>query len=624
MTETTTLDPEAPSRPSFVSGVGHRVRVVARAWTPVLVDMDGYNVVNAHNLGLLADLAYRGGWGQTLSRDGWAEDGSAAAVIADALRPLAERNASRAAVGDALTFAADPVLRRVEAPDALGLDTVRFFSSPGHSQAFGVASASHVVLGFRGSESPLSPGVVDWIRNANFLGVDYDWAGPGKVHKGFRDGFVAVRDQVNAFLSQFWAEGTPIFVCGHSLGGALATVAATYLRTRWRARVLLYTYASPHVGDAPFANHFSNDGDLVAHRHVLHSDIVPRLPPAELPTVASDLAQSVAGATALFVDANLDPWKHVGTLRYLEHIGDGAVVSRQLGTAAGPLPPPGAPPARSPDAMGWEMGAWGARATYSEVIGSVYGELQAQAQSATRAVGDAVGGALREATRRTREAIESDLHYGLDHMMGAYQEVLVHQLREAACDYLGLDAPSDVATQRHARWREAQAAAAAELADAEARERGAVAHARRLRSEAFAERNPLRQEPGTVAADNTAVVRLDPVIAPPRPPRPAQIHAPGGRVAPPPDVPPQRLSDLLAQREREEAAARAQRAAVLEAEAAEYERAAAAYGDAAADARQRRDEARRYAEGALREHGAVRGYDPIEGFREEIERHAAP
>ena len=567
------LDPEAPSGPSFVSGEAHRVRVVAKGWTPVLVDMDGYNVVNAHNLGLFADLAYRGGWGQSLTWGGWVEEQTSASAIADVIRPLTLRSATRESVTGTFSPDAEAVLQRVELTGVLDPETATFFSSPGHSQAYGVAARTHVVLGFRGSESPFSTGVVDWIRNADFAGVPYDWAGPGEIHRGFYEGFVAVREQVDTFLSRFWTEGTPVFICGHSLGGALATVAATYVRARWRARVILYTYASPHVGSRLFARHFSSDGDLVAHRHVLHSDIVPRLPPSEFewPRGLRDALDNVASAPALFVDADLDPWEHVGALRYLEHVAEGVVVSRQLGTPAGPLPPPGGDAPRSPAAIGWQMGAWGALATYAEVIESVYGELQSQA--------DRAAGAVRGLAQDVAEGAEATTHYGLDHMMGAYQEVLTYQLREAASAYLNLAPPPEALASAHAHWREAEARAQREADDADARERAALAEARRLRSDAYDARYPDHDRPPAMPIDNTAVVRPAPPVwvleGRPRAPDPPQIHAPGGRVTRPLEPRPTRLSDRVARYEQEQAALRERRARAFEREAATYEHAAA-------------------------------------------------
>ncbi len=64
---------------------------------------------------------------------------------------------------------------------------------------------------------------------------------------------------------------------GHSLGGAVATLAAAYLRAAGNA-VDLYTYGSPRVGNDAFANFVSAQAGLEIR--VTHlDDPVPRLPP---------------------------------------------------------------------------------------------------------------------------------------------------------------------------------------------------------------------------------------------------------------------------------------------------------------------------------------------------------
>ena len=180
----------------------------------------------------------------------------------------------------------------------------------------------------------------------------------------------------------------------------------------------------------------------------------------------------------------------------------------------------------------------------------------------------------------------------------------------------------------HAHWREAEARAQREADDADARERAALAEARRLRSDAYDARYPDHDRPPAMPIDNTAVVRPAPPVwvleGRPRAPDPPQIHAPGGRVTRPLEPRPTRLSDRVARYEQEQAALRERRARAFEREAATYEHAAAAYAAAAADARSRRDEARGHAECALEQHGAVAGYEPIEGFDEELQRHATP
>ncbi|WP_159396851.1 lipase family protein [Sorangium cellulosum] len=82
-----------------------------------------------------------------------------------------------------------------------------------------------------------------------------------------------------------------LYITGHSLGGALAVLAAALLYAQADAGVFgrdrrqvrswirgVYTYGQPMVGDAAFA---SMNGDLgkKLFRHVYRRDIVPRLPP---------------------------------------------------------------------------------------------------------------------------------------------------------------------------------------------------------------------------------------------------------------------------------------------------------------------------------------------------------
>jgi hypothetical protein len=68
-------------------------------------------------------------------------------------------------------------------------------------------------------------------------------------------------------------------VCGHSLGGALATllVADVAVNTPCRTPVG-YTYASPRTGDHLFAGSF-NASVPANYRIVNRQDLVPQLPP---------------------------------------------------------------------------------------------------------------------------------------------------------------------------------------------------------------------------------------------------------------------------------------------------------------------------------------------------------
>ena len=90
----------------------------------------------------------------------------------------------------------------------------------------------------------------------------------GKVHKGFLEAFSSVKDQVDRYLP--CAEGLPVFITGHSLGGALATLGAAHL-SGW-GLAACYTFGAPRVGNKAFAGSLQtpvyrvvNPGDPVPH-----------------------------------------------------------------------------------------------------------------------------------------------------------------------------------------------------------------------------------------------------------------------------------------------------------------------------------------------------------------------
>ena len=102
------------------------------------------------------------------------------------------------------------------------------------------------VVSFRGTENEQ-----DWKTNlrCSLTPVDSPQAegrvATGKVHQGFLEAFRSVRGQVDRYLP--CAVGLPVFITGHSLGGALATLGAAHL-SGW-GLAACYTFGAPRVGD---------------------------------------------------------------------------------------------------------------------------------------------------------------------------------------------------------------------------------------------------------------------------------------------------------------------------------------------------------------------------------------
>ena len=99
------------------------------------------------------------------------------------------------------------------------------------------------------------------------------------VHQGFFYAFDSILNDLRSFLSEL--SGVHILHCvGHSLGGALATLAADWIKgTRAAPRVNLYTFGSPRVGLPPFARSCTSRLNQSNIFRVYHkTDPVPMVP----------------------------------------------------------------------------------------------------------------------------------------------------------------------------------------------------------------------------------------------------------------------------------------------------------------------------------------------------------
>jgi len=74
-------------------------------------------------------------------------------------------------------------------------------------------------------------------------------------------------------LSQI--QNKKLYITGHSLGGAMATICASRMVARGIVVSGLYTFGSPRVGDAEFVAHLGT----THFRFVNNNDIVTKAPP---------------------------------------------------------------------------------------------------------------------------------------------------------------------------------------------------------------------------------------------------------------------------------------------------------------------------------------------------------
>jgi triacylglycerol lipase len=151
-----------------------------------------------------------------------------------------------------------------------GLRETRYFNA-GDTQGVMVRGEGFAALAFRGTL-----GYRDWLSDLDCLPVD--WRGEGKVHEGFKKQFDAVWDDVKEELGRI---DVPVFFAGHSLGAALATLAAAgCFFDGARAPAALYTFGSPRVGTTGFMHAFPRD--FLHCRVVNDRDVVPTVPPRQV------------------------------------------------------------------------------------------------------------------------------------------------------------------------------------------------------------------------------------------------------------------------------------------------------------------------------------------------------
>ena len=294
-----------------------------RAWSLVLHHQSEYSLANAYNLGLMSILAYSN---QPENERGSVKELFEQQCLDVSRTPRVWDN------GQAWPCLVSDVPFSDRYVIAEPLDTAKVVPPEGDTQLFYVISASQVLVAWRGTETS---GLADLITDTTFRPVKPeveakcepkvpcgDLTPVGSVHLGFRDAYEVVG---RVFTNDFWKtipEETfdkKLFICGHSLGGALGLIHAASLKAR---NPLLYTYGMPRT----FTFHAVQSlGEIRHFRHVNDADLVPRVPPeAALDNYLYDLygpvgtlmglSWSIRQATLGAVFKHEDPYSHHGEL----------------------------------------------------------------------------------------------------------------------------------------------------------------------------------------------------------------------------------------------------------------------------------------------------------------------
>ncbi len=128
----------------------------------------------------------------------------------------------------------------VDAAAALGFTTVHAWNVM-PAQAYLWTREGVAVLAYRGTEAS-SLNIRDLVSNSRF--GPNPWQGPGEANAGYARQFHAILS-VSRKIIRSVSSDTPLIITGHSMGGAIATLAAAWLSAQgWKATALV-PFGSP-------------------------------------------------------------------------------------------------------------------------------------------------------------------------------------------------------------------------------------------------------------------------------------------------------------------------------------------------------------------------------------------
>ena len=148
-------------------------------------------------------------------------------------------------------------------------------------------------VSFRGTSD-----IEDWVADIDAIPAGYlPIATFGQVHSGFQDVYQLIRGSIAAKLATATAGCDQILITGHSLGAALAVLAAPDISRNMPPNNIeprLITFGGPRVGLSDFAAAF--DAAIEScYRVVNFLDIVPYLPPTPYVHVGAQITVDSGG-----------------------------------------------------------------------------------------------------------------------------------------------------------------------------------------------------------------------------------------------------------------------------------------------------------------------------------------
>ena len=195
-------------------------------------------------------------------------------------------NALALAWASNLAYEDDNVVQQVTGQ--WGLQVSPTITGPRDIQAFVAGNSNCIIVVFRGTinekDGQFDPN--NWLVNLDAIQVPIDlvFHVSGRIHDGFATAFSTLWPGIQDAIQKLQTGAQSVWITGHSLGGALALIAAAARTFADRLPFNgLYTFGQPRVGDPEFCGNCDTHFGDQYFRFVNDEDIVTRVPPRIFP-----------------------------------------------------------------------------------------------------------------------------------------------------------------------------------------------------------------------------------------------------------------------------------------------------------------------------------------------------
>lgn len=236
-----------------------------RAWVLDLHNTQDYSLANGLNLGIMADLAYSDEQNSKLIEnffDKKCQDLSEIPQFAD-----------YPSFFHTLSIDVPFSQRYLKSKYLNTADCKPPEQSEGDTRFFYVECSKHIIVAWCGTDSLLN-GITDASFGPKKCPALLSQA--GNIHGGFLDAYNLAKDKFSVDFSSVRTilnKNKEFFVCGHSLGGALALIFSAEMKSY---NPILYTYGMPRTFTMSAIQGLTS---ITHYRHVNDNDTVTQIPP---------------------------------------------------------------------------------------------------------------------------------------------------------------------------------------------------------------------------------------------------------------------------------------------------------------------------------------------------------